>query len=177
MSDSGRPPHWLAETVDSVMADLHGAAPIPGVAAAVALVDGLNGVSLVVLEPDQIERPLPSLPGAEALEPDAEPAGSPGGGNFVSRNTSGPALRARVAEILQEDLAETEVAWAQARPPCPHHPHPARPFDRDGEAWWVCERLNEPLYRIGRGEVPTRPSPAPTWSPQTRRSRKRKHTI
>ena len=94
----------------------------------------------------------------------------------MSRNASGPVLMAWVAEILQDDLAETNVAWGQARPPCPYHPHPARPLVRDGEAWWICKRIDEPLFRIGRGEVPKRARPASTWSPQTRRSRKRKHT-
>jgi hypothetical protein len=96
---------------------------------------------------------------------------------FVPRGLAGPELLVWVAQILQEDLAETEVAWAQARPPCPHHPHPARAVVRDGEAWWICERNNEPLYRIGRGEIPTRLRPPPTWTPQTRRSRKRKHQL
>ncbi|MGH2884505.1 MAG: hypothetical protein ACRDPA_17710 [Solirubrobacteraceae bacterium] len=154
------------------MADLQGALPIAGIVAAVALVDGLNGVSLGVIEPRQLMGSLPRLPGVDELEP--EPAGIPGGGNFVPRGLVGPGLVAWVAEILQEDLAETEVAWGQARPPCPYHPHPARPVVRDGEAWWICERLNEPLYRIAQGEVPTSQRPAPSWAPETRRARTRR---
>ena len=154
------------------MADLQGALPIPGIVAAVALVDGLNGVSLGVIEPSQLAGPLPRLPEADELKP--EPAGIPGAGNFVPRGLVGPGLVARVAEILQEDLAETEVAWGQARPPCPYHPHPARPTVSDGNPWWICERLNEPLYRIARGEVPTRQRPAPGWGPESRRARKRR---
>lgn len=136
------------------MADLHGALPIAGLVAAVGLVDGLNGVSLFVIEPAMSMGPLPRL--AEAEELNLEPTGIPGGGNFVPRGLAGPELVAWVAEILQEDLAESEVAWGQARPPCPYHLHAARPIVRDGEAWWVCERLDEPLYRIGQGKVPTR---------------------
>lgn len=175
MSLLGQPPGWLEEPVGAVMTDLQGALPIPGLVAAVALVDGVNGVSLVVIEPSRSTGSLPRLPEADELEP--EPAGVPGGGNFVPRGLSGPGLVARVAEILQEDLAETDVAWGQARPPCPHHPHPARPVVRNGEAWWICERVGEPLYRIGQGDVPTRLRAPPTWSPQSRRSRKRKHTM
>ncbi len=172
MSIWGQPPRWLEEPVTAVMADLQGALPIPGIVAAVALVDGLNGVSLGVIEPSQFAGPLPRLPGADELKP--EPPAAPGGGNFVPRGLVGPGLVARVAEILQEDLAETEVAWGQARPPCPYHPHPARPVVRDGEAWWICERLNKPLYRIAQGEVPTHQRPAPSRAPKSHRARKRR---
>lgn len=70
----------------------------------------------------------------------------------MPRGLVGPGLVAWVAEILQEDLAETEVAWGHARPPCPYHPHPARSVVRDGKAWWICERQNEPLYCIAQGD-------------------------
>lgn len=173
--DVGRPPSWLEEPVDAVIADLQGALPIAGLAAAVALVDSLNGVGLMMIGPERSTGPLPRLAAAEQLE--CEPAGIPGGGNFVPRGLAGPELLIWVAEILQEDLAETEVAWGQARPPCPLHPHPARAVVRDGEAWWICERNNEPLYRIGRDEVPDRLRPPPTWEPRSRRARKRKHQL
>ena len=173
MTALGQAPSWLAAPVRAVMADLHGALPIAGLVAAVALVDGLNGVSLFVIEPAMSMGPLPQLAEAEELDP--EPTGTPGGGNFVPRGLAGPELVAWVAEILQEDLAETEVAWGQARPPCAYHPHPARPAVRDGEAWWVCERLDEPLYRIGQGKVSTRQLPPTTWTPgESRRKAKRR---
>ena len=166
-----QPPVWLEEPVVGVMADLQAATPIRGLVPAASFEDGLNGVSLGVIEPSELSATLPRLPDA-ADELDPEPAGSPGGGNFIPRGLTEPGLLARVAEILQEDLAETEIAWGQARPPCPYHPHPARPVVRDGEAWWICERLSEPLYRIGRGEVPTRRGPAPTWAAsESRRAR------
>ena len=132
------------------MVDLHGAVPVVGVAPAVALVDGLNGVSLMLLEGERATSPLPRLAEAEQLDP--EPAGIPGGGNLVPRGLAGAELLAWVAEVLQQDLAETQVGWGQARPPCPHHPHPARPVVRDDQAWWICERLGEPLYQIGAGQ-------------------------
>jgi hypothetical protein len=169
----GQAPSWLEAPVRAVMADLHGALPIAGLVAAVALVDGLNGVSLFVIDGAMSMGPLPRL--AEAEDLNLEPTGIPGGGNFVPRGLAGPELVAWVAEILQEDLAETEVAWGQARPPCPYHPHPALPAGRDGEAWWVCERLDEPLYPIGQGKVPTRQLPPTSWPPgESRRKAKRR---
>ena len=80
------------------MADLQGAVPIPGLVVAAFLVDGMDGVSLGVIEPGRLTGPLPRLP--EAEEPQPEPAG-PGGGNFVPRGLSGPGL----------------VAWGGARHP------------------------------------------------------------
>jgi len=145
------------------MIDLHGAVPVVGITPAVALVDGLGGVSLQLLEDERATSALPRLAEAEQLEP--EPAEDPGSGNFVPRGLAEAQLLARVAEILQEDLAETQVGWGQARPPCPHHPHPARPVVRDGQAWWICERLGEPLYRVGAGQVPTRLRATPSWEP------------
>ena len=69
------------------MADLQGALPIRGIVAAVALVDGLNGVNLSVIEPSQLTGPLPRLLGADELKP--EPTGIPGAGNFVPRGLLG----------------------------------------------------------------------------------------
>lgn len=54
---------------------------------------------------------------------DLDPAAptSYGGGNWVPRSLIGPELVVLVADILQEALAETAVAWGQARgePPGP----------------------------------------------------------
>jgi hypothetical protein len=170
----GQLPTWLAEPVDAVMVDLQGAAPIHALKAVATLVDTeLNAVGLAVIEPGTLTGQLQPLPDAERLV--SEPAEIPGGGNLVPRGLDGSALLAWVAELLQEDLAETQIAWGQSRPPCPYHPHPARPVVRDGEAWWICERLSEPLYRIGRGEVPTNSRPTPNRDPETRRARKRRH--
>ena len=134
------------------MVDLHGAMPVVGVTPAVAVMPDLNGVSLFLLEGEPASGALPLLAEAEQLE--AQPTTIRGAGNFVPRGLVGAELLARVAEILQEDLAETEAGWGQARPPCRHHPHPARPAVRHGQAWWMCERLDEALYRVGAGECP-----------------------
>jgi hypothetical protein len=178
----GKPPEWLGGPAAAVLCDLQGAEPIAGIAVIATRSDGMNGLALGIVEPDMLTEPLPQL--EDAIDDDdldlGEHRGSggggwvPGGGHWVARTRSGPELLARVAEILQEDLAETEVGWGQARPPCPHHPHPARPAVRDGEAWWVCERDDELLYRIGQGEVPTDPVPPPTWSKRSRRAEKRR---
>lgn len=122
-------PDWLVEPSAAVMADLQGCAPVEGISLAVTEVEGDDGVVLGLFE-----------------------AGG-GGGRFVGRHLGTAALLACIAEILQDELAETAVAWGQARPPCPHHPHPARPVVREDEAWWVCEPREEALFRIGAGEV------------------------
>ena len=69
------------------MVDLHGTAPVVEIAPAVTLVDGLNGVSLMLLEGERALSPLLGRAGAELLEP--EPAGIPGGGSFVPRGLAG----------------------------------------------------------------------------------------
>lgn len=169
----GRPPTWLEDAVAVVMLDLQGAHPVDGVAPVVALLDSFNGVSLMLVEVKTLKGPLKRLPEAEELEP--TPAVLSGGGNAVPRGLIRPELLVRVAEILQEDLAETTGGWGQARPPCPHHPHPARPVIRDEDTWWTCERLAGPLYRIGQGEVPAEHRPPPSWESGSRRARKRAH--
>ena len=179
VTDQGRPPRWLDEPAGSVLQDLQGARPIGGLTiVATRSVADLNGLSLGIFESSGSEPALPQLVDellVDDLDPDQDTP--PGGGNWVPRSLAGPALLVRVAEILQEDLAETQEGWGQARPPWPHHPHPARPVLRDGEAWWICELLDERLYRIGQGAVPTRLRPPPTWSAQSRRSRKRRHIL
>ena len=175
--DYGKPPDWLDGPVSAVLRDLQGAQPIAGIAVVATRSDEINVLSLGIAEAMIVDS-LPQLDDDldreedTGLNPD-EPS-ELGGGNSVSRSLTGPRLLVRVAEILQESLAETEAGWGQARPPCPHHPHPARPAIRDGEAWWVCERVNELLYRIGQGEVPTRPAPAPSWKTRGRRAEKRR---
>ncbi|RKQ90275.1 hypothetical protein C8N24_0075 [Solirubrobacter pauli] len=171
MHDSGRPPDWLDTAAVAVLRDLQGADPITALAVvAWRPAFGLNGLHLGITEEPG---PLPQL--EDDLDPD-DPTAS-GGGNWVPRTLAGPALLVLVADILRESLAETEVGWAQSRPPCPHHPHPARPVVRDGEAWWICGRDDEPLYRIGQDEVPTRPGPPRSWTTpkRSRRAEKRSH--
>jgi hypothetical protein len=119
-----------------VLNDLHGAHPIAGLQVVGSPVEGLNGLTLGVLEPSRASGELAQLPD----DPDPHEPTNYGGGNWVPRSLTGPGLLVLIADILQEDLAETEVAWGQARPPCPNHPHPARPVVLEAEAWWICER-------------------------------------
>ena len=170
MGSIGRPPAWLLEPAMAVLEDLQGAEPIAGLQIVASTVEGLNGLSLGVLEPSRVSNDLAQL--RDDLDPDQPVESS--GGNWVPRPLSGPDLMVLVAGILQEGLAETEVAWGQARPPCPYHPHPARTALWNGDAWWVCERVEEPLYRIGRGEVPMAPAPPVSLRPRTGRARKRR---
>jgi hypothetical protein len=169
VNDVGKPPAWLHEPATVVLRDLQGADPIPDIAVYAVRIDNLNGLTLGIAEPPMRTRSLPQL------DDDLDPAEDTeyGGGNWVPRSLTGPQLLVLVADILQEDLAETSAGWGQSRPPCPYHPHPARPVVRDGEAWWVCEREDELLYRIGQGEVPTHRMPAPSWTKRSRRAEKR----
>lgn len=43
-----------------------------------------------------------------------------------------------VAEGVQEYLSETDLAWGQARPVCPGHPHPAIARIDGGIVVWTC---------------------------------------
>ena len=125
-------PGWLVAPVSAVFADMQGDDPIPGLCVLALGIDESDAVLLGVFEPD----------------------GAGGGGSVgfgVSPLTDPLQMILAIAEILQEECAETASGWGQARPPCPYHVHPARPAAHAGEAWWVCERRDELLYRIGRG--------------------------
>lgn len=176
MSESGIPPASLNDPAVEVLRDLQAGLLVPAIRVVATTVADMNGLSLGLVEGDGRARSLPQLIDDLDAAPD-ETLGS-GGGNFVPRPLTGPRLPVRVAEILQEDLAETATAWGQARPPCPYHPHPAVPVLCGDEAWWICPRSEEALYRIGRGEVPARLQPATRWSQHnTKRKtkRQRKH--
>ncbi len=54
-----------------------------------------------------------------------------------------------LAERLQDEWFETSAAWAEARPPCPGHQHPAVPDVRDSVAVWVCPQAHTALWPIG----------------------------
>jgi hypothetical protein len=169
--DLRKPPDWLEGPAGAVLQDLQGAQPIAGIAVFAAPIDDLNGLTLGIAEGPMDGEPLRQLD--DDLDPDDHT--DYGGGNWVPRSLTGPELLVLVADILQEDLAETVAGWGQARPPCPHHPHPARPAVCDGEAWWICERDDELLYRIARGEVATRSVSPPSWrKTQSRRAEKRR---
>jgi hypothetical protein len=48
-------------------------------------------------------------------------------------------MAVEMAEGLQEQFFwESAGAWAQPRPACPGHRHPAVPELVDGNPWWMC---------------------------------------
>jgi hypothetical protein len=165
------PPPWLMHPASAVLEDLQAAETITGLQIVARPIPELNGLTLGVVEASAVTGELVELP--DDLEPD-EPT-QYRGGNWVPRSLTGPDLLVLIADILQEDLAESEAAWGQSRPPCPHHPHPARPVLHDNEAWWTCSQDRTALYRIGRGEVPRGVLPSPTWRKESQRARKRRH--
>jgi hypothetical protein len=130
------PPAWLASVATAVMNDLQGDRPIPGLRVLVFLSD--MGDAAVTF-------------GVGLFEADGTGGGA--GHQPLSPTMSHTQLLLIVADVLQQACAETTGGWGQSRPPCPYHPHPARAAERDGEAWWICERQDEVLYRIGTGEV------------------------
>jgi AbrB family looped-hinge helix DNA binding protein len=155
-----RPPGWLEATVNGVLADLHGDRPVAGVRVVVypEWGDGVI-VSLVELsERDFSSDPL-EFPEDSDTQPPADSSEQAEirrwtGGSIVWKSLPPPQLAVAVAEILQEALAETAAGWGQARPPCPYHPHPARPKIKDDEPWWVCSTNDQSLWRIGQGDIP-----------------------
>lgn len=84
---------------------------------------------------------------------EADGTGGSSGHQPLSPTMSQTQMLLVIAEVLQEACAETTGGWGQSRPPCPYHPHPARAAGRGDEAWWICERNDETLYRIGAGET------------------------
>ena len=100
---------------------------------------------------------------------EADGTGGGGGGQPLSPTMSQTQMLLIVADVLQEACAETTAGWGQSRPPCPYHPHPARAAERDGEAWWICERHDEALYRIGTGEA--------LAAARTKDGRRRRHSL
>jgi hypothetical protein len=131
-------PAWLAGPAHAVLADLQGADPIPNLALYAAPDEDLDGVVLGLFE------------------------GRRGGGRLVTRSLEPVELLCEIADILQDELAETAGGWGESRPPCPYHPRPARPGGYAGEAWWWCALLDERMYRLGVGEL----TPAKnTWLP------------
>ena len=63
----------------------------------------------------------------------------------VGRRERGPEWIAATAS-RPHDL---EAAWAEARPACPGHRHPALAQVLDGEAWWTCPAAGTRLGRFG----------------------------
>lgn len=107
----------------------------------------LPGVCLVVVDGD-----APATYGVGVYEPDGTGVGA-GSNQMISAETPRAEALVTLAEALQEKCAETSAGWGQSRPPCPYHAHPLRAELREGEAWWVCQRCDQAVHRIGSGEV------------------------
>jgi hypothetical protein len=56
---------------------------------------------------------------------------------------------ADVADLIQGLLPEEPEAWAEARPSCPAHSHPAVALTVDGIACWVCPNERRVIAQIG----------------------------
>jgi hypothetical protein len=55
-----------------------------------------------------------------------------------------------MADGVQEQfLWESDGAWAEPRPECSGHPHPALAELIDGEPWWVCPVEGHSIARFG----------------------------
>jgi hypothetical protein len=56
---------------------------------------------------------------------------------------------ADVADLIQGIFQEEREAWAEARPRCPGHLHPAVALTVDGTACWVCPNDSRVIGHIG----------------------------
>lgn len=72
-----------------------------------------------------------------------------GGGFSVGLFDTPADQLARVADSIQGEWCESSAGWAQARPACPGHPHPARAVADDGAAWWSCPDDGRRVAPIG----------------------------
>jgi len=76
-------------------------------------------------------------------------------GFYVVHERPGVELVVSLADFLQDQVfPETREAWAEARPGCPGHRHPATPAVVDGEAWWLCPASSRRLSVIGAYKHP-----------------------
>jgi hypothetical protein len=63
----------------------------------------------------------------------------------------GDDLLMTLADWLQEQFfPESDGAWAQARPACPCHTHPACADEVDAAAWWRCPLDDHQIAAVGR---------------------------
>lgn len=129
----GPAPDWLQAMADAVSRDLGDGAPL-----AVA----------VRFAPD---------PGADYLgRVHIRFSNGAGGGGFSIGLFDEPARQlVDVADAIQDEWCETGAGWAQARPACPGHAHPARAVAEDGAAWWSCPRDGRRLAPIGALSPPS----------------------
>jgi len=92
----------------------------------------------------------PGAPGSIGWSPEG-----PGGDIGIDREWGAdftlPELAVGLADHLQEQFFwESAGAWAEPRPECPGHQHPAVPALRDGDAWWVCPMGGADVARFGQ---------------------------
>jgi hypothetical protein len=124
-------PAWLLEVVEPVLADVQQPT-------AIDLLIGFQAPRTLWLSE-------PGDHGVDGFEPWDD--GKPGTLPLVTRVIE-------FADWIQEYfLFESRGSWAQARPACPGHSHPASPMEIDGDAWWGCpyeDRAIAPIGRLGR---------------------------
>lgn len=58
-------------------------------------------------------------------------------------------LSIEVADGLQANIPMAEGTWGEAYPRCPGHPHPSKPVNLNGVAWWACPTTGATLGRLG----------------------------
>jgi hypothetical protein len=69
----------------------------------------------------------------------------------VETGARGEELLFQIADGLSQDFAES-LAWGEARPECPGHPHPLELQMIDHQAWWVCPRDQRQVKRVGSAD-------------------------
>ena len=77
----------------------------------------------------------------------------------VSEDDDRAYLLVEIADHLQDQrFDQHEEAWGEARPACPGHTHPTRPWpdDATGIAWWACPKTHRNIARIGHYGEPRR---------------------
>ncbi len=128
---SERPPSWLTEAVEAVLADLQQPRAI-AVEVSYGRDQWRGETCWVVHVREPSER---------------------GGVSFiVEPEEHGALLLELFADYLQEQFfPETRGAWGEARPACPGHTHPARPsWDEQADvAWWYCLATGRDIAPIG----------------------------
>jgi hypothetical protein len=115
-------------------------------------------VAVAVLDDFEQPHPVPvqvayetNLDGSATLWVwEAGERGASGYGVDPGQVDTGPDQLVSFADFLQEQFfPESEGAWAEARPKCPGHPHPAEPVVIESEAWWVCPSEGHKIGKIG----------------------------
>jgi hypothetical protein len=122
-------PAWLRTVVEVVLGDMQLPRPID-VCLAYAGADG-SGV-LWVWEPD----------GTGA-------AGYGVSDTYATHQTDAERLVGFAYWLQDQFFPESDGGWAEARPECPGHAHPAVPEEIDGQGWWVCPNDDRRIAMIG----------------------------